>query len=221
MNLALTSDLPSTPNQAVFDRMRRSSPRPRIAWMPPFTATGRERFPAAKELFESYGFSELEYCDIDQEPNDAQLAHLDQYDVVYLTGGDPIAFRRNVLRAGLPALLKNYLAAGRLIVAASGGSMLFTKNVSVFRLLSVPLEEVVATRGEHEALGLVDYEILPHMNRLESSFLETVRRYSEHLAHDVIALADGAAVLHAEDHDYRCVGQAARFRNGVLTPIPA
>jgi hypothetical protein len=42
---------------------------------------GRERFPAAQALFESYGFSALDFCDIDEEPNEAQLARLDQYDI--------------------------------------------------------------------------------------------------------------------------------------------
>src|SRR6185295_2119906 len=90
MNLALTSDLPSTANEVVFERMRGSGKRPRVAWIPPFTAMGREIFPAAQQLFESHGFSGLEYCDIDEERNEGQLACLDDYDVIYLPGGDPI-----------------------------------------------------------------------------------------------------------------------------------
>jgi hypothetical protein len=65
----------------------------------------------------------------------------------------------------------------------------------------------------------VDYELLPHLNRFEAPFLETVRRYSERVPHDIIALADGAAVLHMSSGGYRSVGPAARFRNGVMSPI--
>lgn len=189
--------------------------------MPPFTRDGRERFPAAQSLFESHGFSALEYCDIDEKPSEDQLARLAEYDVIYLTGGDPIGFRRNLLRAGLPERLRACLAAGRLIVGASGGSMQLTKNVSLFRLLTSPLEEVVAHRGEYEALGIVDYEVLPHLNRFEPSFLETVRGYSERVPHDVLALADGAAVVYGGGDVYRCVGRAVRFRQGVMAPIGA
>jgi peptidase E len=219
LNIALTSDLPSTANQVVFDFMRNGRSCPRIAWVPPFTSMGRERFPAAQELFAAYGFSDLEYCDIDEELNEEQLAGLNQYDIIYLTGGDPIGFRRNILRAGLAARLRQCLEAGRLIVTASGGSMQLTKNVSLFRLLTCPLDEVLANRGAYEALSVVGYEILPHLNRFENSFLETVRRYSERVAHDVIALADGAALLHMDCDAYKCVGQVSRFRNGVITPI--
>jgi dipeptidase E len=180
---------------------------------------GRERFSSAQKLFASYGFSDLEYCDIDEELNEEQLDGLDQYDVIYLTGGDPLGFRRNMLRARLPERLRKCLAAGRLIVGASGGAMQLTRNVSLFRLLTVPLDEVLASRDEYEALGIVEYEILPHLNRFEASFLEKVRRYSEVEAHEVIGLGDGAALLHTNGDDYRCVGQAIRFRNGVMTPI--
>jgi len=221
LNLALTSDFPSTANQAVIDRIRGSAPSPRVAWIPPLTGMGRERFPAARQQFESYGFPALEYCDIDEEPNEGQLARLDQYDVIYMTGGDPIAFRRNILRAGLPRRLREYLTAGRLIVAASGGSMQLTMNVSLFRLLTEAFDEVVATRGEYEALGVVGYELLPHLNRFEPSFVETVRRYSERVPHDVIALADGAALVHASGDEYQPIGQVVRFRHGVMTAIEA
>lgn len=219
LNLALTSDLPSTANQVVFDFMRSGNPHPRIAWVPPFTEMGHKLFPASQELFRTYGFSNLEYCDIDDEQKEEQLAHLDQYEIIYLTGGDPLGFRRNIIRIGLAEKLKQYLTTGRMIVAASGGSMQLTKNVSLFRLLNVALDEVFENRSEYEALGLVEYEILPHMNRFEPSFLEMVLRYSERVNHDVIGLADGAAVLHRSRGNYWCVGQATRFHSGVMTPI--
>ena len=219
LSLVLTSDFPSTGNQAVWDRLSCTNPRPRIAWIPPFTAIGRERFPAARAQFEAHGLADVDYCDIDEAFDEEQLARLHEYDLVYLTGGDPIAFRNSMLRTGLPARLHECLSAGRLIVGASGGSMQLTRNLSLFRLLSAPLDEVCGQHAKYEALGLVDYEVLPHLNRFEARFLETVRCYSERVAHDIIALADGAAVLHTDGGDYSCVGTAARFRRGVMSAM--
>jgi peptidase E len=219
MNIVLTSDFPSTATQEVFDFMRNRHPSPRIAWIPPFTRLGHEFFPAAQAEFAANGFSNLEYCDVDEQPEAAQLAGLARYDVVYLTGGDPIGFRRNILRTGLSARLRECLAAGCQVVAASGGSMQLTKNVSLFRLLSTSLDEVIATRSEYESLGIVAYEMLPHLNRLAPSFLELVWRYSQRVEHDVLALADGAALLYANSDTYRCLGRVVRFRNGVPSEI--
>jgi hypothetical protein len=106
MNIALTSDLPSSANQAVFDLMRSRHSHPRIAWIAPFTRTGREHFPVAQGQFATYGFSNLEYCDIDEQPNEMQLVTLNQYDVIYLSGGDPIVFRQNIIRSGLATQLR-------------------------------------------------------------------------------------------------------------------
>jgi hypothetical protein len=98
--------------------MRNRYPHPRIAWIAPFTRTGREHFSIAQAQFAAYGFSNLEYCDIDEAPNQMQLAVLDQYEVIYLSGGDPIGFRRNILRSGLSTQLRQSLIAGSLVVAA-------------------------------------------------------------------------------------------------------
>jgi hypothetical protein len=38
---------------------------------------------------------------------------------------------------------------------------------------------------------------------------------------DIIALADGAAVVYETDDEYQSVGQVARFRKGVMTVIEA
>lgn len=219
MNLILTSDLPSTGNDAIVERMRDVAPRPRVAWIPPSTDVGRVRFIGAQQRFRNLGFDNLEYCDIDLEVDTERLSELPDYDIVYLSGGDPVIFRTNIFRTGLPVLLKRCLENGRLVVAASGGSLQFTKNLSLFRLLSASVDEAFATRGEYAGLSFVGYELLPHRNRFEGEFLEKVRAYSARIEHDIVALDDGAAVVHCGPHDYCCFGTAVRYRNGVKEPI--
>lgn len=219
MNLVLTSDLPSTANEVIFDLIRGKGMPSKIAWIPPITDRDRKRFTRAQTLFEFHRVVGLEYCDIDEEADETQLSRLDEYDIIYLSGGDPIAFRRNILRVGLPVMLQRCFDAGRLVVAASGGSMQFTKNLSLFRLQGATLDQVLAERGDYEALGTVPYELLPHLNRLDAKFLETVRLYSERVSYDIIALADGAAILHTRPDEYHCVGEAARFRKGIVVPV--
>jgi len=218
MPLALTSDFPSTVNEAVLGCMRATAARPRVAWIPPLTLPGRQRFPLAQERFKALGITSLEYCDVDREPDEQQLARLDHYDVLYLTGGDPLVFRRNIERTGIGPGLQTYLAAGGLIVAASGGAMQFTANLSLVRLLSLPVTTVVAERGEHVALGIVPYELVPHANTLDAAASETLRRYSASVPCDIVALDDGAAMIH-EAGNSRCDGRGVRFRGGVRTEI--
>ncbi|MEZ4869778.1 MAG: Type 1 glutamine amidotransferase-like domain-containing protein [Caldilineaceae bacterium] len=221
MKLALTSNLPSAGNDHLFAWMRTVVARPRIAWIPPYTDPDRARFTQAQARFASHGFDTVEYCDIDEQINRVQLSQLAEYDVIYLSGGDPVRFRHNLLRAGLADRLRECLTAGRLIVGASGGSMQLTQNVSLFRLVNATIDEVLADHAEYAAMGLVPYEILPHVDRWEPPFLEQVRRYSERVEHDIIGLADGSAMLHTSQRDYQCIGQVQRFRKGVVSTIGA
>ena len=217
MKLILTSDFPAKGNDEIFRYLKTQHANPSIAWIPPFTDAARERFSKACEIFRSQGFPNLAYCDIDQEMDPAQLENLGDYDVVYLTGGDPIIFRRQILRSGLSYYLRQFLQNDGVLIAASGGSMQLTKNLSLFRLHTASLSETLAARDEFEALSVVDYELLPHYNRFGEDFIAKVRQYSEHVDHEIVALNDGAALIHASSSEYDCIGTMIRFRNGKAT----
>ena len=217
LRLVLTSNYPTTPTDAVSECLRGAGANPLVAWIPPLTSKGRQRFPAAQQAFRSLGVSSLEFCDIDEEPDERQLTRLDRYDALYFTGGDPLVFCRNIARSGMAEGLRAYLSSGRPIVAASGGAMQFTANVSLYRLLTSTVDEVVGDHAAHSGLGFVGYELLPHLNTLDAAFVDKVRRYSERVPCDVVALEDGAAVLHERGDRFRCVGRALRFRDGVRT----
>ena len=214
MKVILTSDFPSDGNEEVFSYLKTLHDNPRIAWIPPFTDTARARFSNHCQIFKRHGFHNLAYCDIDQEIDTTQLEKLAGNDVVYLTGGDPIVFRRNILRSGLSGYLRQFLQNDGVLIAASGGSMQLTKNLSLFRLHGASLNETLATRGELEALAIFDYELLPHYNRFGGDFIRKVRQYSEHVNHEIVALNDGAALLHASRSEYKSIGETFRFRNG-------
>ncbi|HUE87383.1 MAG TPA: Type 1 glutamine amidotransferase-like domain-containing protein [Vicinamibacterales bacterium] len=216
MNLILTSDFPSTSNPAVVARLKAVAAEPRIAWIPPVTDTDGMHFTEAGRRFSDAGFDQLEYLDIDEDLDQVQLAYLHEFDVIFLSGGDPVRFRYNAIRAGLSGRLRQCAALGRLIVGASGGALLLTPNVSLFRLQSESVEEVVTTRGRFEALGAVTFELLPHVNRLDAAFIDKVRRYSERTDTDVVAVADGGAVFATSPEAFEHVGTITRYRRGEI-----
>jgi peptidase E len=214
MNLILTSDFPSTADERVVARMRSAARDPRIAWIPPFTDGARSHFREASARFSALGFNQLELVDIDDERDEVQIAYLHEFDVIYLSGGDPVRFRHNAIRSGLSGRLRQCIAADHLVVAASGGALLLTPNVSLFRLQNEPLEEVLATRDRFAALAAVSYELLPHLHRWDAAFLAKVRSYSQGVEHDIIGLADGGAMFHSGDDDVAGAGTIRRYRKG-------
>ena len=213
MNLIFTSDFPATP-PAVIERLQAVAAAPRIAWIPPLTDPGR--FQEAREQFAAAGFDRLEYLDIDQDLDQVQIAYLHQFDVIYLASGDPVHLRYNAIRAGLAARLRHCAALGRLIVGAGDAALLLTPNVSLFRLRSESVDDVLATRGRFDALGAVSYELLPHADRVDAAFMEKVRGYSERTEADIVALAGGAAVFPTATDSFAHTGPVTRYRRGEI-----
>lgn len=218
MNVVLTSDFPATAHPRVLERMRASAPAPRIAWIAPFTDPSGERFRRARERFAALGFDDLECCDIDHDADEVQLAYLREFDIVFLSGGDAVRFRRNLLRTGLGGRLRQCLSAGRLVVAAGGGAMQLTANVSIARLSAEPIETVLAEHSAFDAIGVVPYELVLHADRCTPGFVTSLQRYSETVAHDILLLADGAALLHHASSDFDSVGDVRRYRHGAAVP---
>ena len=216
MGLILTSDFPATATAAIVDRIKALAPGPRIAWIAPCTDKAGAHFTDAGLHFSEAGFDQLECLDIDEDLDQVQLAYLHEFDVIYLSEGDPVRFRYNAIRVGLAGRLRQCATLGRLIVGAGGGALMLTPNVSLFRLQSESVDDVLATRGRFDALGAVSFELLPHANRLDPVFMDKVRRYSEQTDTDIVALSDGAAVFSASTGEFDHVGVITRYRRGEI-----
>ena len=218
VSLALSSDFPSTAHPDLVTCIKAVDANPRIAWVAPESIAAKVRFPLASVAFRAYGFNRLEHVAADRLRSSSKSA-LEHFDVVYLTGGEPLSYRHTLHQTGLAELLPEFVSAGRLVVASSGGAMQLTPNVSLYRLRSSDVDGVMATRDEFSGLNLVSFELLPHLNRHDPAFLEKVRRYSERIPNDIVALDDGAAILSDRDGGVRCVGTGARYRRGVQGPF--
>lgn len=218
MAVVLTSDFPSTPTPEVVDRIRACGRSARIAWIAPRGSSRIVHFPLARLRFGAVGVRGLEFVDASR-PRPEQRDLLQRFDVLYLSGGDPLVFRSGLARSGLDEQIRAFAAEGRLVVAASGGALQLTPNVSIYRLLHATLDDVLTHRAQLGGLGLANVELLPHANRHPPAFLSLVVQYSQRIPHDILALDDGAAVIQERADTCRCVGRVMRYRDGVSTPI--
>jgi len=219
-NVILTSDFPSNPPTSVVARIRAVAQNPRVAWIAPASVLRRVRYVAAQHAFRSLGLANLEYVDL-APSSTAQRRLASDFDVVYLSGGDPVLFRANLAESGLGSRIVDFVADGGLVVAASGGAMQLTQNLSVYRLLSSDVDHVVAARHAYDGLALVGVEFLPHLNRHTEAFMVKVRKYSEAVPHDIVALEDGGALWWNAEGGVSCAGHGARVCRGVVSPMEA
>ena len=196
MRLVLTSNFPRPGNERVADCLRAMEGVSSIAWCAP--QPDAMRFADAQAEFSAYGFDDVRWLSAD--PASA----------IYLSGGDPMAFRAALLRSPLP--VQRFAT----LVGASGGAMQLTPNLSLFRLMQHDVSQVLDQRHDHAALGLVPFEILPHHDRQTPELLVAVRQYSAAIDNDIWCLADGAAVVQEADGSIGCIGQARCLRAGVF-----
>jgi peptidase E len=213
MRLVLTSDYPASADERVSRLLRASHPDPRIAWVS--ERTDAAAFATAREQFAALGFSNLEAVDIDEDLDQVQIAYLHEFDAVLVTAEDAVRLRYNALRSGLSGRLRQSAAAGALLLTAGWGGALLTPNVSLWRLQFEDAGAVIATRGRFDALGAVDYELLPHAARWDGAVEARVLEYSAAVEHDILAVADGGAVFHL-DGAAETTGVAARYRKGQI-----
>lgn len=219
-NVILTSDFPSNPHPSVVERVRAVARTPRVAWIAPDSAIRRIRFLAARYSFSTLGLGSI--TNVELVPTSATHHRLaNDFDVVYLSGGSPVPFRANLAKSGLASRLADFVTDGGLVVAASGGAMQLTQNLSLYRLLTSSVDDVVATRQAYEGLGVVDVEFLPHLNRHASSFMAKVQQYSETVPNDIVALEDGGALWWVDQSKISCAGRGIRIRHGVVSQLEA
>lgn len=89
-------------------------------------------------------------------------------------------------------------------------------NVSIYRLLDTNLSEVIRDRERFAALGLVQFEIVPHYDRHGQNFIETIRRYSALIENDIWCLPDGTAVAQLPAGSIVPIGGALCMRRGEI-----
>lgn len=186
LRVILTSNFPRQGNEDVATVVHQECAGAGLAWLSP--RAGAHRFEEARRDLASYGL-----CDVvalDPGLTDEAVAER----ALILSGGEPIGYREEVFQPRARRWWSQHAASSGLVVAASGGAMLLTPSVSIFRLLTCDVPTVTDERGRYAALGWVPFEVLPHADRQTPAFVERVSRYAALAGVTVWCLPDGAAV---------------------------
>jgi peptidase E len=206
MRVMLTSNFPRPGNDEVAAAVRDTVDQEAgLEWLSP--ADGASRFDEARQALGAYGHAV-------RALDRAALASPSAGAGLVLSGGDPITFRAELLQPSRRAWLQHRVVFAPIVVAASGGAMQLTPNVSLFRLLDNTVSAVVHERDRYGALGCVPFEVLPHLERQSPAFIGRVLEYSAQAAVDIWCLPDGAAVDWNDISGATAIGTARLLRRG-------
>lgn len=113
----------------------------------------------AREDMKGMGFKQVDFTDIEFDQSDT----LQNYDVIYINGGNPFYLLYHLKRSGADLIIKRLAKQGVIFVGVSAGAMIFGPNIEVVSLFTPQINDVKI--NDLSAIGLTNSIIFPHYNR--------------------------------------------------------
>jgi hypothetical protein len=193
MRLLLTSNFPRLGNHDAAAVLRSWGESGPFQWI----GLDADRYEECRAEFSAYG--------LELDVHSAPLGGPSRF---FVAGGPPTQ-----LYAAIAPVLAAAIDDGCILAAASGGAMLCTSNLSLFRLRDVSANQAVKERDQYPGLGFCKCELLPHFDRHPKAFIDKVRWYSEAVDGDIWCLQDGTALVWTEG-EAQPIGTARCMRGG-------
>jgi dipeptidase E len=128
---------------------------PRVTYIPSSPDRRRRAFQTVADYYEKIGCSEVIYFDPEETADPAEVSAAFTRDVVHLSGGEVVTFRRRLSSSGCDEKLRDFSRRGGVIVGVSAGAMLLGRT---FRTASL-----FGEKGDFTGLGFFDFELVPHV----------------------------------------------------------
>ena len=126
----------------------------------------------AKEDMIGMGFDQVDFTDIEFDQPDT----LQNYDVIYINGGNPFYLLYHLKESGTDLIIKKLAEQGVIFVGVSAGAMIFGHNIEVVSLFTPQMNDVKI--NDLTAIGLTNNIIFPHYDR-EDLFPDSLGRSIE------------------------------------------
>ena len=216
MELVLYSDQVSDKNRIVNEKMLEliSKEKVKLGYIPSTGDKDRAFFNAQVEFYHKYGIDDFLFFDLDDEYDPLKIEELLSCDVIHLSAGNPIYFLNNIKRRRFELILQKYVQNGGLLIGVSGGAVQIGRSAGLYKVFIDHLDSAISNIKEFDALGLVDFEILPHYNRWDEDYKKDVKEYSKKLRTIIYALHDGDGIIVNGD-SIEFIGNVIKIENGI------
>lgn len=147
------------------------------------------------------GFTVTDYT-LTNKTQDQLKTDLTPFDLLFVTGGNTFYLLEKANLSGFTQLLKDNFFADQIYVGSSAGSVLLSNNIEAIKFLDNPDR---ADKPEFQAVGLLDYTILPHWGseKFKPRF-EQLLSFAYDQAQPLIAIADTQCLV-VSPTDFRLV----------------
>lgn len=180
----------------------------KIGYIPSTEDRGHKYFQTKVKYYRHYGIQDILFFDLYSNFNLMKIKELLSCDIIHLSAGNPIEFRKAINNRNMKKVLWDYYNNGGTIVGVSGGAVQLGKSAKLFQLFTGTL-----TNEELDTLSFVDFEFLPHYNRWTDDFKREVLRYSQSTGTTVFAGNDGDGLI-VEDGKIEIIGEVLTISDG-------
>lgn len=117
---------------------------------------------------------QVDYFDLSARFSDAKLQSLNEYRVIYLSGGNTFVFMNDARKRNLYPILKHVADAGGLLIGASAGSLMLSPSIES----ASDEDENSVGMTDFTGFSFVDCEFYPHWVSSESqrAFLDGYKK---------------------------------------------
>ncbi|PFG13223.1 Type 1 glutamine amidotransferase-like domain-containing protein [Bacillus sp. es.036] len=162
----------------------------KVGYIPSTQDKDKKYFRTKVDYYQNYGISDIVFFDLYAEFTSNNINKLMECDIIHLSAGNPIEFRKAIKHRKMEQVLWNYYHSGGIIVGVSGGAVQLGQSTALFHLFKG--SDCVESS---DALKMVNFEFLPHYNRWNNDFKQEVLAYSKRTGTRILCVNDGDGVI--------------------------
>jgi len=134
----------------------------KVGYIPSTQDKDKKYFRTKVDYYQNYGISDIMFFDLYAEFTSNNINKLMECDIIHLSAGNPIEFRKAIKHRKMEQVLWQYYQSGGMIVGVSGGAVQLGQSTRLFHLFKG--SDCVESS---ETLKMVNFEFLPPLQSLE------------------------------------------------------
>jgi dipeptidase E len=162
----------------------------KVGYIPSTQDKDKKYFRTKVDYYQNYGIADIMFFDLYGEFTSININKLMECDIIHLSAGNPIEFRKAITNRKMEQVLWDYYHSGGIIVGVSGGALQLGQSTALFHLFKGS-DSVESS----DALKMVNFEFLPHYNRWNNDFKQKVLAYSKRTGTRILCVNDGDGVI--------------------------
>ena len=165
-----------------------------LTYIPSSHENGEYYFRRIRRRYAQYGFKKFRYFAVDSDFLMREMREAMKSDVIYLAGGNTFYFLKHLRESGFLERLARFAARGGVVAGLSAGAIIMTPTIELAGYPPPDADINEVKLKNLRALGLVDFEFLPHFSNSKQANT-ALFRYSRKTSHLIFAAPDGTGVV--------------------------